>query len=327
MNIERRLENIELQEEITKRPVNPGAEKWIGRPIPVLDHGFVYLVDYMGDDQSVEQAARASFGEGTRTTSETEGLVRSLRRRRHTTPFEMVEFKFYAKMPIFVARQWVRHRTANINEYSGRYSILEKEFYIPEPEVIAEQSKSDKQGREWVVSEEQADVVRKILIEDALRNYAHYEELLNDDGEGSPLDPTKPMVARELARMDLTLNYYTQWYWKIDLHNLFHFLKLRMDHHAQWEIRQYANAMGEIVKDSVPIAWEAFEDYEKEATYFSRFEKNIISKLLKDHGFEVEKEEVLQIADEIGLKNKRERGELVEKFESLGIIRTSEGKE
>jgi thymidylate synthase (FAD) len=320
MTRERRLESLNLTEKLTKRSVNPGAEKWLGEVIPVLDHGFVYLVDYMGDDYVIEQAARVSYGKGTRTVSETRGLIRYLRRHRHTTPFEMVEFKFHARMPIFVARQWVRHRTASINEYSARYSILDREFYVPEPEVIAQQSKSNRQGREEIVDPGQAEVVRRLLIEDALRAYGHYEEMLNDDGTGKPLDPEKPMIARELARMNLTLNYYTQWYWKIDLHNLFHFLKLRMDNHAQWEIRQYANAMSEIVKDVVPFAWEAFVDYEQEATYLSRQERQILAEVFQRREVKLTVKEVEEIAGSIGLTNKRERKELLKKFGELGLL-------
>lgn len=319
MPVERKVRQIGLPTVETKRPISPGAEKWMGVEIPVLDHGFVYLVDYMGNDAAVEQAARVSYGSGTRSVNETEGLVRYLRRHKHTTPFEMVEFKFHAKMPIFVARQWIRHRTANINEYSARYSILDNEFYIPEPDILAAQSKKNRQGREEILDPQEAECVRQLLIEDAARNYEHYKYLLNDDGKGNPIDPERSMLARELARMDLSLNFYTQWYWKIDLHNLFHFLKLRMDPHAQHEIRVYADALAKIVEDSAPIAWKAFEDYELYAVTLTRPELAVLSQLLKGK-VAFDRTEVLAVADAIGLTNRREREELVDKLASLDIV-------
>lgn len=321
MTKERSVSRIDLSTEVTRRPVNPGAEKWLGEKIPVLNHGFVYLVDYMGDDSAIEQAARVSYGRGTRKLSETRGLIRYLRRHEHTTPFEMVEFKFHAKMPIFVARQWVRHRTANINEYSARYSILDKEFYIPEPEVLAAQSKTNRQGRDEVLDPEQAELIRKILIQDALLVYSHYEYMLNDDGTGNPADPGRPMLAKELARIGLGLNFYTQWYWKIDLHNLFHFLKLRMDTHAQYEIRVYANAIAQIVSDAVPIAWEAFCDYELEAAKLSGPELRILSALLAERGIRLDSKDILRIADSLGFDNKRERQEMLDKFRKFGFVK------
>ena len=316
---ERNIPSINLAVESTKRPISPGAEKMLGKVIPVLDHGFVYLVDYMGNDEAIEQAARVSYGAGTRKVSETKGLIRYLRRHLHTTPFEMVELKFHAKMPIFVARQWVRHRTANINEYSARYSILDKEFNLPEPEVLAVQSKSNRQGRAEVVPLEYAQSVRQLLFEDAERSYKHYEYMLNDDGKGNPIDADRPMIARELARMGLSLNFYTQWYWKVDLHNLFNFLKLRMDKHAQWEIQEYGRAMATITKEVVPLAWEAFEDYQLEATNLTRLDKEALRLLVKEKG-EVTKDRITALAKEIGVTNKREREEMVEKFISLGLV-------
>lgn len=320
MTIEGRSERngleMELPTEITRRPISSGAEKWLGREISVLDHGFVYLVDYMGNDEAVEQAARVSYGRGTRSVNETEGLVRYLRRHKHTTPFEMVEFKFHAKMPIFVARQWIRHRTANVNEYSARYSILDNEFYIPEPGILAAQSKKNRQGREELLDPQEAEKVRLLLREDAARNYEHYEYLLNDDGKGNPVDPGRSMLARELARIDLSLNFYTQWYWKIDLHNLLHFLKLRMDPHAQHEIRVYADALAKIVEESVPIAWKAFEDYELYAITLTRPELRVLTHLLGGRVYS--RAEVLEASDKVDLTNKRERGELVEKLQQLG---------
>lgn len=311
---------LELPVNETKRPVSPGAEKMLGEVIPVLDSGFIYLVDYMGGDEAIEQAARVSYGRGTRKVSETRGLIRYLRRHEHTTPFEMVEFKFHAKLPIFVARQWVRHRTANINEYSGRYSILDNEFYIPEPDVMGSQSKSNRQGRAEAVDFHLASRIRELLITDATRNYEHYQFMLNDDGNGSPIDPSRDMLAKELARMNLTLNFYTQWYWKVDLHNLFRFLHLRADPHAQYEISEYAKGMGEIVKASVPIAWEAYVDYELESINLTRLEKEILLNLLgKRQQFELN--EVLESAKAAGLNNKREKSEMIEKFEKLKLIK------
>lgn len=308
---------IELPNCQTRRPQSLGAERWLGVPIRCLNRGFVYLVDYMGNDEAIEQAARVSYGSGTRKVSETRGLIRYLRRHDHTTPFEMVELKFHAKQPIFVARQWVRHRTANINEYSGRYSILDKEFYVPEPEVLAEQSVSNRQGRDKVVSPEYAETVRQLVMEDALRQYDHYQLFLNDDGMGQPKDVGQPMLARELARMGLGLNFYTQWYWKIDLHNFMHFSRLRMDPHAQYEIRVYANAMAQIVKDAFPLAWEAFEDYELYAEKFTRLELGVLKRLLEARGIEFNAAELLQQAKNIGMDNTREQMEMIEKFKSL----------
>ena len=223
-----------------------------------------------GDDGAVVQAARVSYGRGTQTRSSDRTLIRYLMRHHHTTPFEMCEIKLHVKLPIFVARQWVRHRTANINEYSARYSILDREFYIPDPEVIASQSEGNRQGRGGLVPAEQATWVQQLLIEDATRAYDHYEELLNQDSNGSPLDPNRDGLARELARINLSLNYYTQWYWKVDLHNLLNFLHLRADPHAQYEIRVYADAiLDQIVKLWVPLSHEAFLDYRLNARTLS----------------------------------------------------------
>lgn len=314
-----RESGIDLPLVQTKRQISEGAEKWLGVPVKCLDHGFVYLVDYMGNDYSIEQAARVSYGSGTRKVSETKGLIRYLRRNDHTTPFEMVELKFHAKMPIFVARQWVRHRTANINEYSGRYSKLDNEFYVPEENVIAEQSSSNKQGRDKTVPAWYARKVREMVIQDAAKVYDHYEYFLNDAGDGKPKNPAQPMLARELARMGLGLNFYTQWYWKIDLHNLMHFSGLRMDPHAQYEIRVYAEAMARIAKDAFPIAWEAFEDYQLNAKKLTGPEIKILKDLLSDK-VQVSEEQVLTQAKKTGVTNKREQGEILEKLRSLGII-------
>ena len=195
----------------------------------MLDHGFVRVIDYMGDDAAIVQAARVSYGRGTRRVSEDAGLIRYLMRHRHSTPFEMCEIKYHVKLPIFVARQWIRHRTANVNEYSARYSILDREFYLPAPEHLAAQSAVNRQGRGDVLAGDEAAQVLDLLREDATRSYDHYAEMLNEDEQGAPRDPARQGLARELARMNLTLNTYTQWYWKIDLHNLLHFLSLRAD--------------------------------------------------------------------------------------------------
>ena len=299
--------------ELTKRPVNQGAEEWLGKPIEILDHGFVYLVDYMGNDEAIEQAARVSYGSGTRQVNETTGLLRYLMRGEHTSPYEMVEFKFHAKMPIFVARQWVRHRTASINEQSARYSVVESEFYIPDPEVISVQSVDNKQGRGANVSTGYAEEIRVKLSDYYSGAHNLYDLLLNGEGED------RPGIARELARIPLPVATYTEWYWKIDLHNLLHFLKLRMDPHAQWEMRQYANAMAEIVKNSVPICWKAFEDYQLKATKLTRPEKDVIASLIS--GMEFSEEQVLSAAGRVGLSNKREVSEMVGKFRELGLIK------
>ena len=245
----------------TGRPVVPNLEAILGREYPVLDHGFIRVVDYMGDDAAVVQAARVSYGARTRRVREDRGLIRYLMRHRHTTPFEMCSIKFHVKLPIFVARQWIRHRTASVNEYSARYSVLDREFYLPAPEDLAVQSKSNAQGREESVSPDVADEIRRLLEQDARQAYSRYEWLLNEQPDGSPVDPDRPGLARELARINLPLSTYTQWYWKVNLHNLLHFLQLRADPHAQTEIRVYAEAMLGIVRRWVPVVAEAFEDY------------------------------------------------------------------
>jgi len=245
----------------TRREVAPGLEELLYQPIPVLDHGFIRVIDYMGTDSAIVQAARVSYGSGTKKVNEDAGLINYLMRHRHTTPFEMCEIKFHIKLPIFIARQWIRHRTANVNEYSGRYSIMDKEFYIPAPEQLAAQSASNRQGRGKVLEGAEAARVLELLKSDSLNAYAHYEEMLNEDIDGNVLSDYKTGLARELARMNLSLNFYTQWYWKIDLHNLLHFLSLRADAHAQYEIRVYADAMLDVVKAWLPITYAAFMDY------------------------------------------------------------------
>ncbi|MBL8669341.1 MAG: FAD-dependent thymidylate synthase [Alphaproteobacteria bacterium] len=253
----------------TLRPTVPALEALLYAPVPVLDHGFVRVIDYMGDDAAIVQAARVSYGKGTKRVSEDRGLIRYLMRHRHTTPFEMCEIKLHVKLPIFVARQWIRHRTANVNEYSARYSILDREFYLPAPEQLAAQSKENRQGRAKVLQGAEAQRVMGLLRADAEQAYDHYLEMLNEGPDGQPLDAERDGLARELARMNLTLGYYTQWYWKVDLHNLMHFLSLRADAHAQFEIRVYADAMIEIMRAWVPIAAEAFRDYRLEGASLS----------------------------------------------------------
>src|ERR1700747_1834220 len=227
----------------TRRATVPALEEILYQPLPVLDHGFVRVVDYMGDDAAIVQAAPFSYGRCTRKVSEDKGLINYLMRHRHTTPFEMCEIKYHVKLPIFVARQWIRHRTANVNEYSARYSILDKEFYIPAPEHLAAQATTNRQGRGEVLEGEAARRVLGLLRRDAENAYAGYAGLLNEDASGSPIDPAQPGLGRELARINLSLGFYTQWYWKTDLHNLMHFLSLRADPHAQYEIRAYAEIM------------------------------------------------------------------------------------
>jgi thymidylate synthase (FAD) len=264
----------------TARPTVPALEALLYTPLEVLDHGFVRVIDYMGDDAAIVQAARVSYGRGTRRVSEDAGLIRYLMRHRHSTPFEMCEIKYHVKLPIFVARQWIRHRTANVNEYSARYSILDREFYIPEPEHLAAQSTANRQGRGDVLQGDEAAEVLAILRDDASRTYDNYAAMLNEDDTGKPVDPSRQGLARELARMNLTLNTYTQWYWKIDLYNLFHFLSLRADAHAQYEIRVYADAMLRMVDAWVPLAAQAFRDYRLGAAMLSAGMITVVRRML-----------------------------------------------
>ena len=253
----------------TRRATVPALEEILFEAVPVLDHGFVRVVDYMGDDAAIVQAARVSYGAGTRHVREDEGLIRYLMRHRHTTPFEMCEIKFHVKLPVFVARQWIRHRTANVNEYSARYSVLDREFYVPAPQHLAAQSTSNRQGRGDVLEGAEAERAMRWLREDAMQAFDHYEAMLNEDESAAGFDPEGQGLARELARMNLPLSTYTQWYWKCDLHNLFHFLALRADSHAQYEIRAYADVMLDMVKRWVPMAYQAFADYRMGAAELS----------------------------------------------------------
>jgi thymidylate synthase (FAD) len=265
----------------TRRATSPELEKILYDPIKILDHGFIRVIDYMGDDAAIVQAARVSYGRGTKKVSEDKGLINYLMRHWHSTPFEMCEIKFHIKLPIFVARQWIRHRTANVNEYSARYSILDKEFYIPDAAHLNPQSQQNNQGRSpQTLSAAESARVLEILKGDSEQTYAHYEELMNCDASGAVIDESKTGVARELARMNLTLNYYTQWYWKIDLHNLMHFLMLRADPHAQYEIRVYADAMIDILKAWVPYAYEAFDEHRLNGARFSRTALAVVKRML-----------------------------------------------
>jgi thymidylate synthase (FAD) len=274
------VDELRAETQPTRRATVPALEEILYEPIPVLDHGFVRVIDYMGDDGAVVQAARVSYGRGTKKVSEDRGLINYLMRHRHSTPFEMCEIKFHVKLPIFVARQWIRHRTANVNEYSARYSILDNEFYVPAPEHLAAQSRANRQGRGDVLEGEEAARVLALLRQDAARNYEHYVEMLNEREDGSIIDETRAGLARELARMNLTLNFYTQWYWKIDLHNLLHFLSLRADSHAQYEIRAYAEAMIEVVRRWVPLTYEAFLQHRLHAVTLSAAALEVVKRLL-----------------------------------------------
>ncbi len=266
------IEAARSQQTTTRRAVSPGMEERLYTAHQVLDHGFVRVIDYMGDDNAIVQAARVSYGEGTKHVSNDEGLIRYLMRHWHSTPFEMCEVKLHVKLPVFVARQWIRHRTANVNEYSARYSILDREFYIPAPDHLAAQSVVNNQGRGALLEGEEAARVLKILKEDSGRAYDNYEAMISDEGQQG--------LARELARMNLPANIYTQWYWKVDLHNLFHFLRLRADAHAQYEIRVYADEICKIVADWVPLAFAAFEDYRKGGATMSARAMECVRKLI-----------------------------------------------
>jgi len=290
------IEAARAKHATTRRATVPALEEMLFTAIPVLDHGFIRVIDYMGDDAAVVQAARVSYGRGTRKTSEDEGLIRYLMRHWHSTPFEMCEIKYHVKLPIFVARQWIRHRTANVNEYSARYSIMDKDYYVPEPAQMAAQSADNRQGRGAVLDGETAARVLSLLREDAEQTYGHYEEMLDENGIG---------LARELARMNLTLNTYTQWYWKTDLHNLFHFLRLRADAHAQYEIRVYAEAMLETVKAWVPLSYGAFCDYRLGAVTFSAKMMEVLRKMLagetvEQAGSGLSKREWAEMLDALG---------------------------
>jgi thymidylate synthase (FAD) len=274
------IQEQQSQNNSTKRVTSPELEKVLYEAIPVLDHGFIRVIDYMGDDSSIVQSARVSYGKGTKKISTDEGLIRYLMRHWHSTPFEMCEIKYHVKLPIFIARQWIRHRTANVNEYSARYSILDKEFYIPAKEQLSAQATNNRQGRGDLITGQQADEVLKILKDDAVRTYDNYEKMLNERFDGTIIDEKRSGLARELARMNLTLNSYTQWYWKTDLLNLMNFLFLRGDSHAQYEIRVYAETMLDTVKKWVPITHSAFLDYRVGAAHLSSKGLKVIKSMI-----------------------------------------------
>ena len=298
------IKDLQSESNDTKRVTAPKLEKILYEAIPVLDHGFVRVIDYMGNDTSIVQAARVSYGKGTKKVNTDSGLIKYLMRHWHSTPFEMCEIKYHVKLPIFIARQWIRHRTANVNEYSARYSILDKEFYLPNQQNLAAQSAINRQGRGDILKGDQAKKVLDLLKNDAERTYRNYEEMLNQRYDGSTIDENKIGLARELARMNLTLNTYTQWYWKTDLLNLMNFLRLRADHHAQYEIRAYADIMLDTLKRWVPITYEAFMDYRVGGTEVSSKGKLILQKLISGEKISIE---------DSGL-SKREWNELMEAF-------------
>jgi thymidylate synthase (FAD) len=304
------IQEQQSQSNTTKRVTSPELEMVLYEAIPVLDHGFIRVIDYMGDDSSIVQSARVSYGKGTKKVSTDEGLIRYLMRHWHSTPFEMCEIKYHVKLPIFIARQWIRHRTANVNEYSARYSILDKEFYIPAKEQLSAQATNNRQGRGDLITGQQADEVLKILKGDAVRTYDNYEKMLNERFDGTIIDEKKSGLARELARMNLTLNSYTQWYWKTDLLNLMNFLFLRGDSHAQYEIRVYAEKMLETVKKWVPITHAAFLDYRVGAAHLSSKGLKIIKSMINGNkvGYE-----------DSGL-SKREWNELMEVIDKKNLI-------
>ena len=306
------IQEQQSQSNSTKRVTSPELEKVLYEAIPVLDHGFIRVIDYMGDDSSIVQSARVSYGKGTKKVSTDEGLIRYLMRHWHSTPFEMCEIKYHVKLPIFIARQWIRHRTANVNEYSARYSILDKEFYIPAKEQLSAQATNNRQGRGELITGQQADEVLKILKDDAVRTYDNYEKMLNERFDGTIIDEKKSGLARELARMNLTLNSYTQWYWKTDLLNLMNFLFLRGDSHAQYEIRVYAEKMLDTVKKWVPITHAAFLDYRVGAAHLSSKGLKIVKSMINGNkvGYE-----------DSGL-SKREWNELMEVIDKKNLIVT-----
>jgi len=306
------IQEQQSQSNNTKRVTSPELEKVLYEAIPVLDHGFIRVIDYMGDDSSIVQSARVSYGKGTKKVSTDEGLIRYLMRHWHSTPFEMCEIKYHVKLPIFIARQWIRHRTANVNEYSARYSILDKEFYIPAKEQLSAQATNNRQGRGELITGQQADEVLKILKDDAVRTYDNYEKMLNERFDGTIIDEKKSGLARELARMNLTLNSYTQWYWKTDLLNLMNFLFLRGDSHAQYEIRVYAEKMLDTVKKWVPITHAAFLDYRVGAAHLSSKGLKIVKSMINGN----------KIGYEDSGLSKREWNELMEVIDKKNLIVT-----
>ena len=299
------IKSLRSKPKKTLRITSSSLERILYKQFKVLDSGFIRVMDYMGDDTAIIQSARVSYGEGTKKVSNDKGLIRYLMKNWHTTPFEMCEIKLHIKLPIFIARQWIRHRTANVNEYSARYSILDKEFYIPKPQHMSSQSTTNKQGRGSNLSKKDTERFLKILKDDAERNYKHYEDMLNENQSGEIKNDDKTGLSRELARINLTLNTYTQWYWKIDLHNLLHFLYLRDDPHAQYEIQAYAEIiLNKIVKRWVPYTYDAFKEFQLESYNLSKTAIEIIKKRLQGKKISYEKS---------GL-SRREWIELINKF-------------
>jgi thymidylate synthase (FAD) len=294
------IKKLRLRKVKTRRANAPALEKILYKAIPILNHGFIRVVDYMGNDDAIVQAARVSYGSGTRRPSDDRTLIRYLMRHSHTTPFEMAEIKLHVRLPIFVARQWIRHRTANVNEYSARYSILDREFYIPNSKHIAVQAKNNRQGRENALDSKEVSTIIELLQSDAQRSYEHYLWMLNEQGDSS-----RKGIARELARINLPLSTYTQWYWKTDLHNLMHFVELRADPHAQFEIRVYAEEILKILLRWVPISAEAFLEYRMNATKLSSTATKAISFMLQGK----------DPSNELAKLSSRERAELLEVFQ------------
>ena len=302
------IKSLRSKPKKTLRITSSSLESILYKQFKVLDSGFIRVMDYMGDDTAIIQSARVSYGEGTKKVSNDKGLIRYLMKNWHTTPFEMCEIKLHIKLPIFIARQWIRHRTANVNEYSARYSILDKEFYIPKPQHMSSQSTTNKQGRGSNLSKKDTERFLKILKDDAERNYKHYEDMLNENQSGEIKNDDKTGLSRELARINLTLNTYTQWYWKIDLHNLLHFLYLRDDPHAQYEIQAYAEIiLNKIVKKWVPYTYSAFKEFQLESYNLSKTAIEIIKKRLQGKKISYEKSglsrrEWIELTNKFGFK-------------------------
>lgn len=303
-----KIKSLRSKPKKTLRITSSSLERILYKQFKVLDSGFIRVMDYMGDDTAIIQSARVSYGEGTKKVSNDKGLIRYLMKNWHTTPFEMCEIKLHIKLPIFIARQWIRHRTANVNEYSARYSILDKEFYIPKPQHMSSQSTTNKQGRGSNLSKKDTERFLKILKDDAERNYKHYEDMLNENQSGEIKNDDKTGLSRELARINLTLNTYTQWYWKIDLHNLLHFLYLRDDPHAQYEIQAYAEIiLNKIVKKWVPYTYSAFKEFQLESYNLSKTAIEIIKKRLQGKKISYEKSglsrrEWIELTNKFGFK-------------------------
>jgi thymidylate synthase (FAD) len=275
------VDALRAEQHETRRTTVPELEEVLYEALPVLDHGFVRVIDYMGDDAAIVQAARVSYGRGTKRTRDDAGLINYLMRNSHTSPFEMCEIKLHVKLPIFVARQWVRHRTASLNEYSARYSVLDSEFYIPDADKLAAQSTANRQGRDEVLNAAEGEKVRELLRSDAEQAFEHYHDMLNEGTGGQPADEDRQGLARELARIGLPVSTYTQWYWKVNLHNLLHFLGLRADAHAQWEIRAYADVILDVVKRWAPLTHAAFMNYQVGGAHLTPEGLAIVRKLIK----------------------------------------------